>query len=137
MSIEAALSRGRAAALARMTSTATVRRKTGATTQDESTGRTVAVWADVHTDTPFRLAGANSGAGRSRSLDVAGVQFEQAVRVGNFAYDTADLADDDYIEITAGENAGRVLRIIEATWQDQATARRVPVEEVDRPEEWA
>jgi hypothetical protein len=120
----------------RMTSRATVRRKTGVTTQDEGTGEEVPVWAVVHADLSFRLGGSNQGNAGTRTVRIGDEEFQQAVRVGHFPANTTGLADSDLIEVTAGENAGRVLRIVEASWQDQATARRVPVVEVDRPGEW-
>lgn len=137
MSVASVLASGRRAALARMTSTATVRRPTGRTTQDEATGREVPVWAVVHTDVPFQYAGSSNGDGGTRRVEVGGVEFQQATGVGKFAHDLTDLADGDHVEITAGEWAGTVLSVVEAVKKDQATARRVPVVEVDRPEEWA
>lgn len=116
-------------------SRATIRRATGQTAQDESTGLEVPVWEITHADLPMRLGGSRNAA-TTRTEDVAGVEVQTALRVAHFPASTANLADGDLIEITAGENAGDVLRIIEAAWQDQATARRVPVESVHRPEEW-
>lgn len=135
--INAALPALRAEALARMTSTATVRRPTGRTVQDEGTGREVRVWDVVHTDVPFQYAGSSNGDGGTRRITVAGSEYQQATGVGKFAHDLTDLADGDHIEITAGEWAETVLSIVEAVKKDQATARRVPVVEVPRPEEWA
>ncbi|UUW88398.1 DUF6093 family protein [Pimelobacter simplex] len=133
--LEARLERGRAAARARMRSRCTVKRKTGATTKD-SEGFTVPVWATVHTDLPLRLAGVARGAASSRAAKVGGAETQIPVRVANLPHDTTDLADGDLIEIDVGENAGLVLQIVEATWQDQATARRIPVTGTERPEEW-
>ncbi len=58
------------------------------------------------------------------------------VRRADFPFDTTDLADNDFIDITAGKSAGKAYRIVEAEDQDQATARRVPVVGEQRPEEW-
>lgn len=135
--IEATLPFLRAEAEARMTSRATVLRKTGETAQDESTGLEVPVWAAVYIDTPFRLGGSQQGGAGTRTITIGGVEIQVATRVGHFPANHDLLADGDLIEVTAGENAGAVLRIVEAAWQDQATARRVPVVTVDRPEEWA
>jgi hypothetical protein len=110
-------------------------RKTGGTTTVD--GLEVPEWATVYADTPFRLGGAQRGGSGTQTVTVGGVSTQVALRVGNLPADTADLADNDFIEITAGENVGVVLRIVEAAWQDQATARRVPVVSTDRPEEWA
>jgi hypothetical protein len=121
----------RPVAEAMQTSRATVRRKTGATTQDEDTGLVDSGWAVVY-DGPFRYVG-----GSTRRVEIAGVEFQEASGRADFPHNTTDLADDDLIEVTVGEWADTVLRIVEAVKGDQRTARRVPVVEVDRPEEWA
>ncbi|QSR28888.1 Hypothetical protein CFH99_0060 [Nocardioides aromaticivorans] len=134
MSVDAAVAAGRLAAESRMTSRCTVRRKTGASAVVD--GFKVAAWAVVHADLPVRVGGASRGANPARRDDLGSGEVEVAVRTAHFPYSTADLADSDYVEVTSGENAGLVVRIVEATWQDQATARRVPVVSVVRPEEW-
>ena len=116
-------------ALARMTSTANVRRKSG--TSPGGDGYDVDQWEYVHTDIPFRLVG-----GDTRRVSIGGVDFQEATGRGDFPWDTFDLADGDLIEITAGEWEGSVYRIVEAVKGDQRTARRVPVVETVRPEEW-
>lgn len=133
--IEAELPFLRAEALGRMTSRVVVMRKTGLTDQDEETGAEVPEWAAVHIDIPFRLGGSKGSAG-TRTVTVGAAEVQVATRVGSFAYDTDDLLDGDLIDITSGENAGLVLRIVEADWADQQTARRVPVVSESRPEEW-
>lgn len=119
----------------RMTSRAAVRRKTGAMTTGAD-GLQVPEWATIHTNIPFRLGGANGGSSGTRTETIGGVEVQVATRVGHFPAGTS-LADSDHIEITAGENVGLVLRIVEAEGADQQTARRVPVVSVQRPEEWA
>jgi hypothetical protein len=133
--IDAALLTLRAEAEARMTSRCTVRRKTDETTVDD--GFEVPVWDEVYVDLPVRLAGIISGAGQSRRVTTAGVEYETALRTAHVPASTTDLRDNDLLEITSGENAGLVLRIVEADWQDQATARRLPVVATSRPEEWS
>jgi hypothetical protein len=134
---EAVVSAGRAAAERRMTSRVTVHREGAPGAQDEDTGVEGSAWSAVHTDLPFRLGGAERGGSGYRTIRVGdGPEVRVAVRVGSFPADTEDLRDFDHIEITDGECAGLVLVIAEATWQDQATARRVPVYEVARPTEW-
>jgi hypothetical protein len=110
-------------------------RKTGGTTTVD--GLEVPEWATVYADTPFRLGGAQRGGSGTQTVTVGGVSTQVALRVGNLPADTSDLADNDFIEITAGENAGLVFRVVEAAWQDQATARRVPLVAEQRPQEWA
>ena len=105
----------------------TVHRNTGRTTQDEISGREVAVLDVIHADTPFRL----DGNGGTRTVSVGGVEFQQATGVGHLPWDLTDLADGDLLEVTAGEWSGSVYRVVEAVKGDQKTARRVPVEEVD------
>lgn len=116
---------------------ATVMRKTGELEQNESTGLEDPIWAAVHVDIPFRLDGGSTGDGGSRTVTVAGIAYEQATAVGHMPWDTADLLDDDHIDITSGEHVGSVWRIVKAVMGDQQTARRLPVEGVQRPEEWA
>lgn len=119
-----------------MLSRATVRRPTGGTTTNAD-GYVVDEWADVLVDVPFRLGGAERGGAGSRTVRVGQSEAQVAVRVGNFPAGTTGLADGDLIVVTGGENAGAILRIVEADWQDQATARRVPVIAEQEPEGWA
>lgn len=113
-----------------MLSRCIIRRKTGETAEGEN------VWADVYTALPMRLSGTIRGQSQSRHVETAGVGFEIAMRTANFPVSTDDLRDNDLVEITSGDNAGTVLRIVEADFQDQATARRVPVVAAPRPAEW-
>lgn len=113
-----------------------VRRKTGRKVQDESTGLEVPEWADIHSG-PFRLAGAERGSSGSRATRLPGGEIEIATRRADWPHDVDMLRDGDLIEVTAGENAGTVWKILEADFADQQTARRLPVESVQRPEEWA
>lgn len=119
-----------------MTSTALVKRPSGGSTTNAE-GFQVAGWTTVYTGLPMRLGGSDRGGAGSRSVVVGDVELALAVRVASFPYDTANLRDGDVVEVTAGENAGAFLRIVEASWQDQATARRVPVIEAQKPEGWA
>ena len=119
-----------------MQSTATIRRKTGRTTQNETNGRIVPVWDVIHADLPFRLGGSDSGDSASRREDVGGVKVQTAVRIGHLPVTADALQDGDYIDVTEGENAGTAWRIVEAAFKDQATARRVPLLAETRPEEW-
>lgn len=118
-----------------MLSRATVRRPTSKTVQDETSGLEVPAWAVVLTGSPFRLRGTRGGTS-SRTLTVGGVEVTLAVREGHFPVGT-DLRDGDLIEVTAGENAGTVWRVVEGDSADQQTAYRVPIVATDRPEEWA
>lgn len=133
--ITRALSELRGHASERLPSFATVRRATGDYVKGAD-GYEVPEWVDVHTDEPFALAGSSSGDGGTRRVTIGGVEFQQATGVGKFRHDLTDLADGDFIDITDGEWAGTVLRVVEAVKKDQATARRVPVEGVERPAEW-
>lgn len=132
--IDAELPYLRSQAESRMTSTALVRRLGGKTT--DADGFEVDGWTDVY-DGPFRLGGSNRGGAGARTVDVGDVEIEVAVRVAHFPASTVGLRDGDVIEVTAGENTGGFLRIVEASWQDQATARRVPVVEAQMPEGWS
>lgn len=126
--------RQRGRAESRMLSRATVRRESGTTTNPD--GFEVPGWLDVYTDLPFRLGGADQGGAGTRTVTVGGTEVQVAVRTGSFPASTTNLRDGDLIEVTAGENAGTVWQIVEADFQDQATARRVPIVNTARPAEW-
>ena len=119
----------RAYALARMTSRANVHRAIA--DPEKVDGYDVPEWDLIHVGIPFRLVG-----GDTRKVTVGGVDFQDATARGDFPWDTFDLADDDLVEIVEGEWADSVFRIVKAVKGDQRTARRVPVVEVPRPEEW-
>lgn len=139
MSLQAAIDRVlpelRSQATARMKSTATVYRITGRTAQNETTGEEVPEWEAVLTGSPLRLVSSRAG-GSSHTVTVGGVEFEEATARADFPAGTDELADNDYIDVTAGEWAGSAYRIVETVKGDQMTARRVPVVEVARPAEW-
>lgn len=135
--VAATLPELRAQASSRMTSLATVRRRTGQTVQDETSGRDVPAWEVTHTDLPCRYKAGNQSQGTSRTIRLEGADVEQAVGQWHCPFDTEDLLDGDLVEITAGEWPGMVLRIVEASRGDQMTARRIPVVEVEKPTEWA
>lgn len=111
-----------------------VRRVDPANPVTDANGFEVDGWADVYSG-PFRLGGSTDAA-QSRSVNVGDVQVSLAVRVANFPVATTGLRDGDVIEVTGGENTGGFLRIVEASFQDQATARRLPVIETQRPAGW-
>lgn len=129
-----ALPQLRAEAEARMLSTCVVRRMTGRAVQNEDTGLETPTWTAVYTGR-MRLGGSRNAA-TTRTESIAGVDVQVALRIAHFPADTDGLLDGDLIDITGGENTGLVLRIAETAWQDQATARRYPVESADRPGEW-
>ena len=134
MSRDAALAAGRAAALQGLESRVTIHRLTGAPTTVD--GYEVPGWSTVAVAVPFRLGTTSTGDGGSRTVTIGGVEFSQATAVGHLPAGT-DLADGDLLDITVGEWAGSVFRVVEAVKGDQQTARRVPVVEVPRPEEWS
>ena len=129
MSVESALAAGRAAAERRMTSRETIHRE-GVTTTDPD-GFEVEGWGVIENNVPCRLSG--STASGTRTVTTGGVEVQVAVRVLHLPASTTTLRDGDLVELTDGEQAGRFLRIVEATGADQQTALRVPVYEVPRP----
>jgi hypothetical protein len=135
MSVDRIVSRGRVAAEARMTSRCTIRRETGNMVLDAD-NQQVPEWEIVYTDLPCRIATAPS-ASRSRTKSPGEVEIERATPEIHVPASTSGLLDNDHADITAGDNAGDVHRIITASWSDQATARRCPVEAVERPSEWS
>lgn len=117
-----------------MTSRVRVRRSTGRTVQDEETGREVPQWATVAT-VPFRLRGGRNGSVGTKAVTTGGVELQLATAEGHVPADTP-VQDGDLLEVTSGENAGTVWRVVESNRGDQQTARRVPIIEARRPAEW-
>jgi hypothetical protein len=134
MSIASALARGRLAAEARMTSRCNLWRKTGGVTTVGNFEQPE--WVTAYTDHPVRIASTHNGAAPSSRIESGGVPAEQARREAHFSASTV-LRDGDMIEMTSGDCAGLVFRVVEADPQDQATARRVRVVAAQRPTEWA
>lgn len=133
MNVEGILRRRRLAREQLMRSRVRVRRPTGDT--EARDGVRVPVWADEHTNLPMQLSGAGTSS-PSTTKTVGGVEFEVAARMAEFPAGTSNLRDNDYVDIQAGEHAGLVLRVVEADGEDLATALRVSVVAVARPEEW-
>lgn len=125
----------RAHAESRMTSRAIVKREGGPPVIVDELE--VPGWTTVETDLPGRLAGSRGGTAQTRTVTIGQTEVQLAVREWHCPADTNTLRDGDVIEVTAGENAGVFLRVVESAWQDQATARRVPVVEVQQPEGWS
>lgn len=94
-------------------------------------------WVVVAQDVPCRMAGAARGGTGARRQTVGTVEIEAALRVLHLPASTTGLADGDVVEVTAGDTAGLVARLVDVEWQDQATARRVSAVEIQRPSEWA
>lgn len=121
----------RVAAEARMTSTATVRRLTRQPSVNPTTG-IQSTWTVVLTDTTGRVSGRGT-----RVEGEGGFAGQQASREWHAPIDTIDVwRDGDLIEVTDGENAGRIFRVLESVGADQRTACRLPVAEVARPTDW-
>lgn len=116
-----------------MTSTATIWREDpdGPVIVD---GLETPSWVAEFTALPGRLAGASGGAAQSRKVSIGQTEVQLAVREWHCPASTTGLADGDVVEVTTGEHVGTFLRIVEASGQDQATARRVPVVEIQKPE---
>lgn len=91
-------------------------------------------WTTLHTNLPGRIAGSRGGTAQTRTVTIGQTEVQVAVREWHFPAGTSGLRDGDIVKVTAGENAGVFLRVVEASWQDQATARRVPVVEIQKPE---
>ena len=118
-----------------MESRVAVMRKTGGST--EVNGYEVPEWGAVYVDLPFRSDSGGSSDGGSRGVTLVGVTFEDATGIGHMPASSADLRDDDLLDVHTGEWAGDVWRIVAAVRYDQKTARRVPIVEEPRPQEWS
>lgn len=116
-------------------STCHVHRKTGQTVLVDRLK--VPEWDQVHTNLAMRLDRSGSGDGGTRGVTIADVTYETATGLGHWPALTDDMQDDDLVEIVGGQWAGTVWRIVKAVMADQKTARRLPIEETPRPEEWA
>lgn len=117
-----------------MTSRATAKREGDPTTVD---GLEVPSWTVVVADLHGRLAGSSGGAAQTRTVTIGQTDVQLAVREWHCPASTTGLRDGDIIEVIAGDNAGVFLRVVESAFQDQATARRVPVVEIQEPEGWS
>lgn len=133
--LAAVLARGRARAEQRMQSRVTVHRK-GPTKPDPVTGFHRPTWTTPHVGLPFRLDSPGTNDGGSRAVDIGGVEVEGATAMGHVPWDTVDLQDDDLFEITDGECAGDVYRLVKATRTQQKTARRLPLVDAKNGREW-
>lgn len=116
----------------RMTSRATIRRRGAATVVDDAR---VYSWTVVAADVPLRIGG-QRGPEQSSTDALGAVRVEVDHLAAHLPVGTPLLAGD-LLDVTAGETAPRVLRVISAGRRDQATALRVRVEDEPRPEEWA
>ncbi|HEY9353793.1 MAG TPA: DUF6093 family protein [Nocardioides sp.] len=138
MSIDRALSRGRAAAEARMPSTCTIRRKTTATTTDPTTGFKVPVWQDVYTGLPCRVDWQDAGAGGYISPSIGGeVEVTRSRRVLKVPHHARNAKDHDVAEITGGDVDGLFFTMPKVAFADQKKQQELPVVETQRPEGWS
>lgn len=112
----------------------TVRRDVGLGEQQPD-GSQPREWEVIHSQLPCRLS-TGTGSNSSRTVTAAGGDVEVPVRTCSVPWNTQNLRDGDLIEITAGESAGQVLRIVESAAADHKTALRLPVIGAQRPEEW-
>lgn len=119
-----------------MTSRCTVWRKTGGYVVNGD-GAQVPEWAAVYVNLPCRVSSGSSSDGGSRGVTIGAVTFEDATGVVHLPHPSDLLEDDDLFELTEGDWAGDVYRIVAAIRYDQQTARRLPIVEAARPEEWA
>lgn len=119
-----------------MTSRCTIKRGGAMVPDPDDPEMEIPGWTVVYSDLPLRVGGADRGGAGSRATESGGAEVQVAVRVAHFPASTTGLRDDDVAHVTSGEFTG-FLRIVEASWQDQATARRVPVVEIAEPEGWA
>lgn len=136
MTLDYAVTEGRRAAEARMTSRVTIYRRTEDAPQDEATGLEGSDWIAAYIDLPFRLAGSGSSDGGTHKVVISGVEYNEATAVGHMPADTTDLADNDIIRVTAGEWPETYWRIVEAVRGDQKTARRVPIVAAENEGGW-
>jgi len=114
-----------------MTSTCTIYRRDGVTTNDD--GLEVPAWEVVY-EGICRLGGITRSLAQHSTQSPVDLQVERGHRTLHLPHDVPELQDGDLAEVS-GETGG-VWRVVEADGQDQATARRLPVVAADRPTEW-
>lgn len=131
MSIAAAVAAGRVLAESRMASTGTAYRRTGYTL--DANRLQVPAWEVVYTG-KCRIAGGR-GPTSSTPDNTAALDIARSSMVGHFPHAT-ELHDGDLIDVSAGESAGLVFRVVEADQGDQRTACRVRIIQAERPAEW-
>lgn len=112
--------------------TGNIRRRLPDPVRNPTSGLLEDGWDVVHSELPGRLDGAE----QSRTETVGNVSTEQSVTLLHLPWNTFDLLDGDLYEITAGDWAGHVVRILETPRRDQKTARRLPVVDEEKPREW-
>lgn len=108
-----------------MTSTGLVRRRGGKTKNAD--GFDVDSWTDVYPALPCWV---DRGRG-TRTVRVADVEMQLAVRVLKCPHDTTQLRDGDVAEV-----AGRFYRFVETTPTDQKKQQEFEVIETSRPGGW-
>lgn len=129
--LDAVLARGRTMAEERMRSRGTVRRRDGHTIVNDAR---VYTWSTVGADILVRLDGTRGS--EQSSADTIGSSTTQVAHLEAHVPVGTPLRAGDLIDITSGEAAPCVLRVISAVHRDQATALRARVEVVPRPKEW-
>ena len=127
--IASALPELRREAEARMTSRCTIRHKGGNTTAG---GLKKPVWTPDYADQPVRIGGSDA----TRTLDVDGLPVAVPVRTASLPIGTS-VVDGSVIEITAGDLTGQFFRVVDSIGKDQATALRVQVVGIERPDGWS
>ena len=134
--LQAALTRARAAARARMTSTCTIRRKTGEKTTDGE-GFEVDVWADVYVGWPCWVDWQGAESGVPVNINVgAGVEVTRARRVLKIPHDSRLVRDHDVAELTGGACDGDFFDLADVKFADQKKQQEIPITEIDRPGGW-
>ena len=130
--IEELLVRARAAARARMTSSALVQRVDPSNPGTDDDGFEVDGWTAVYPALPSWI---DKGRG-TRTVRVGDVEMQLAVRVFKAPHDTTLLQDGDVAEMLSGPCAGRFFRFVETTPVDQKKQQEFEVVETDRPGGW-
>lgn len=130
MSAASVLARGRAAALALMVDTCTIRHQTGSTT-DRLTGRQTPTYSTLYTGV-CRVQQAVAMGSRAEAGEVEPVLLRLEVQLP--VADTEGITRGDLVTITAAtlddDLVGRVFRIRDLHHKTHATSRRLQCEEV-------
>lgn len=135
--IEAALVEFRALAEERMTSRAIAKRVDPENPGTDADGLEVDGWTTQHTDLPCFVDNSGRGTSGTRTVTVAGVETQVALRVIKVPALTENIDDGDVLYIASGETAGHYFQVLEGTPADQKKQRELGVFEIPAPEGWS
>lgn len=128
---KAALTMGRRAAEARMDDLCRITRQTGDRVLNEQTGQyetaTITIYEDVcRVISPYRVPATPTGAGQTQNIENLRLDLPISRSLGIHSGDTVEIIHAE----TDPDMLGRIYTVSTAAQQSDATARRIPIQEV-------